>query len=685
MTDSASRFELRARRLAGLAVLAGGLIGLLTGLTLGDWGRRTLFDSWQRAAPRSIAADKVAVVLIDNASIETVGPWPWPRYYMARLTEQIADAQPKVIAFDMIFPSADAFGARIFVSLYPELAPGAAAQIERLPDMDAAFAQVIGSAPVLLPRLGVDRDGGDPAQVMIDPEIVGTPPAGTLRTRELMMSLPQLDDTALAHAVINGPPDADGTVRRVPLTVIAGERALPGMAVELARIMAGVPQLEWRGDMLRLGERPLPADASASLALRMGRFPDVAIFRADEVLAGHVPAAAFAGKAVLVGMGADGTSDVVPTPVNSAELGVLVQAQAVDAILARGWLARPAWAWWAEATAALALLTIVLIAGGTRRYRLLILAVVIAAALPVASFLLFDRANVLFDPIWPLVVGACGAIALWVTLYLAARAERTRLAAELVEQRIAAAEQEGELRAARRIQLSMVPSAEKLAALSPAADIGAVLYPAKSVGGDFYDAAMIAPRQLLIVIGDVTGKGVPAALYMALSKALAKSVLGRGSAALGEAMAQLNRDLMGEADEDMGVTLLALVLDCATGELVMANAGHENPILIRAGGQPEVLPMRGGPPLCVIDFAYPAESARLTPGDTIVLITDGATEAQDARQALFGLDGVLEALARGEGSGAGELAESLADRVRTFEAGTEPTDDLTILALRYRS
>ena len=683
MTVSPSRFDTRARRWVGIAILAGGLIGLLVALAIDGWGRRALFDAWQLTAPRAISADKVAVVLIDNGSIKTVGPWPWPRYYMARLTEEIALAEPKVIAFDMIFYDADAVSPRAFASLYPELTGAAAESVAALPDMDEAFAQVVGTAPVLLPRLGVDHNGIDPKEVMVDPEIVGTPPAGTMRTRQVATSLPQLDDNALAHAVINGPTDSDGTVRRVPLSVIAGGRAMPGIAVELARIARGVEQLEWRGDALAMGDALLPSGDDGSLALRMGLFPMEAIHRADEVLTGRVAPDALRGKVVLIGMGADGTSDIVPTPISNSEMGVLVQAQAVDAILSRGWLARPSWALGAEAGLALALLGAVLLAGYLRRNAILIAAALVAIALPFVSFLLFDRANLVFDPIPPLLVGAFAATAMGVAQFAVARAERARLAAELVEQRVASAEQEGELRAARRIQLGMVPSAERLAALAPEADIGAVLLPAKSVGGDFYDAALIAPGQLLVVIADVTGKGVPAALFMALSKALSKSVLSRGAADLGAAMAQLNRDLMAEADDEMGVTMLVCMLDCVTGVLQMVNAGHENPIVVRGDGSVEVVPMRGGPPFCVVDFPYPTEELRLAPDETLVLITDGATEAQNSGAELFGVDGVVSALAQQQLATAPDRVRDLAEQVRAFEGDTDPSDDLTIVALRW--
>ena len=685
MTGSASKSDHRARRLAGWAVLLGGLVGALLSLAIGDWSRRTLFDEWQRLAPREIGSERVAVVLVDSLSLDAVGPWPWPRYYIARLTEEIAKQRPKVIGYDVLFAEPDALNPDNFAALYPdELDPATAGRIRALPTMDAVLADVFGRSPVVLARVGTSHDGGDPAELMVDPPVAGTPPSALPRTRQVLASLPELDGVALGHALVNGPPDEDGIVRRVPLSLMAGSHLMPGFAVELARVATDAPQLVWRAGRLRLGDTLLPADAEGRLAIRMGQFPERAVFSAAEVLGQTVRPDAFADKVVLVGLGAEGTQDIVATPLATEIFGVLVQAQAVDAMLDRGWLARPAWTAWLEAAAALALVVLILFAGGARRYWLLGVALGLAVALPIASFLLFDRANVLFDPVRPLAVGSSAAVAMWITLYALARAERARLAAALVEQRVAAAEQEGELRAARRIQMGMVPGPERLAGLDPRVEIGAVLRPAKSVGGDFYDALTIAPGRLLFVIGDVTGKGVPAALYMALSKALAKSVLGRSAGDLGAAVAALNRDLMGEADDEMGVTILAGVLDCASGELALVNAGHENPLIVRGAGEVETLPLRGGPPLCVVDFPYAEERARLAPGDTLVLITDGATEAQDASQSLFGLEGVIAALRNQGEMPASTRSADLADRIRAFEGETEPSDDLTIMALRYR-
>jgi CHASE2 domain-containing sensor protein/serine phosphatase RsbU (regulator of sigma subunit) len=680
MTVSKSRSE-RARRVTGRAIVLGAIIAVLLSLLTGEASRRWLFDRWQNTAPREIGSDKVAVVLIDSLSLDAVGPWPWPRLRLAQLTDTIAARKPKAIGFDMIFAEPDAYSSQVITDLYPDLSSRSA--VAQLPDADEAFASVIATAPVLLPRLGVPGDGVAPGDVMLDSIVEGRLPDGVARYPQLLASIPALDDVALTHAVINGEADADAIVRRVPLTIVAGTHPVPGMSVELARIALGADKLKWRGNRLELGSRTLPADRTGSLPLRFGNVPGRAVHSAAHVLTGQVPANAFAGKVVLIGLGGEGTADLVATPLSTRQFGVLVQAQAVDAILTGGWLARPPWLAGLEWLAGAGLVILVVMsASARRRWPFVATGLALTVALPLASWLAFDRANLLFDPIRPLIIGLGAAAALAVTLFVLTRAERTLLANELVEQRVVSAEQEGELNAARRIQLGMVPGPERLANLDPRVEIGAVLRPARSVGGDFYDAVMVGSDTLLFVIGDVAGKGVPAALYMALSKALAKAMLRRGADHLGEAVTALNCDLMEEADEEMGVTLLAGALDCASGRLALVNAGHENPLVLRAGGSIETLKLRGGPPLCVVDFPYADEGAQLDRGETLVLITDGATEASNGENVLLGVDGVIAALRLQGEMPATSRATDLAERVRAFEAGTVPSDDLTILTLR---
>src|SRR5687768_4293105 len=137
-SKSVSRSRRPARRVV-LTWLGATLLAVLLSLALGDRMRNTVFDSWQASSPRDLSATDVRVVMIDNASIEAVGSWPWPRYYLARLTEELAARDARVIAFDIMFPEHDRIRPDSFVAFYPELSAGAAAEVQALEPMDELF------------------------------------------------------------------------------------------------------------------------------------------------------------------------------------------------------------------------------------------------------------------------------------------------------------------------------------------------------------------------------------------------------------------------------------------------------------------------------------------------------------------------------------------------------------------
>lgn len=667
------------------SVIIGGLIGALLSVLFGTYAQRAVFDAWQRLSPREISMDNVAVVLVDDASVENLGAWPWSRYTVARLISEINYADPAAIGIDIYFTEPDPVRPEAFVSLYgeEELDSQTRAKIEALPNIDELLGEIVGRGPVVLARFATDDGGQSPDEVFYNSLLEGEPPSGVLRRDQLVASIPTIDANALSHAMVNGPPDNDGVVRRVPLGVVVGQNSLPGFALELARLAMGTEKLEWDKDGVLADGNSIPTDASGNLRFKMGSYPAPALYSAAAVARGQIPPEAFKGKVVLVGVGATGTFDIVATPLLSETYGVLVQAMAVDALLESEWLSRPSYLIALEIGASLIVVGLVFAAGLSLRPWLIGVTLALTFALPLTSWILYDQTNLLLDPVRPLLIGICAAIALVLTRYSLARAERARLAAELFEQRILASEQEGELKAARRIQMSMVPSQQVLSKLDARTEIGAVLEPAKSVGGDFYDAARIGDDSVIFVVGDVTGKGVPAALFMALSKSLAKSNLARPTEDLGTAVAELNRDLMDEADEEMGLTLMVGVLNCTTGQIDFVNAGHENPIHVHQGGTIDNVELRGGPPLCVVDFPYQVETLELVRGDTLVVITDGATEATNASDELFGIEGVMEALESVRGASASHRVNHLAKEVRLFEGSTDPSDDLTIFALRY--
>ena len=683
MTDSKlpSDRRLPARRVV-VTWLVMVLLAVLLTLGLGERMRRGVFDKWQALSPRDLSASDVRVVMIDNESIELVGAWPWPRYYLARLTEELAARGAKVIAFDILFPEHDRVRPDIFVSLYPELSPGAVAEVKALEPMDQLFGKVAGMAPVVLGHAGVDKAPADQAPIA-DAPIRGTLPLAVDNWPAELAAIPELEDVALGTGLLNGRPDSDGVVRAVPLVMRAGGKPRAGFALEIARNMLGIETIVVDGSQVRVGGNAIPIDPHGRMRLHFDHFPSSKIASAADVLGDSkdVKPDAFAGKPVIVGLSAEGTTDIAATPLAAEEYGPLIQAQAVDAILRDGWLQRPAWAKSAEWAAAVLL---ALLAVGNalygRRYRIFL--ALLLLAVPLVSWLAFTNAALLLDPVRPLLVGGGGIAGVAMGLFALARFDRERLRETLVQERILAAEAEGELEAARAIQMGMVPPRSRLRSIDPRVDLDALLDPAKSVGGDFYDAMKIGDDQLGFAVGDVTGKGVPAALFMAMSKALTSAALARMDADPAAMASAINAELLKDNSEAMGLTMLFGILDLKTGTIRMVCAGHEDPLLLSAGGKLTRVRLEGGLPFCVAELPYPLETLTLKAGETLVLITDGVTEAQNAQGSLFGSARIL-ADQGVEAVSATSICEKIRDQVRVFEDGTEATDDLTVMAVRY--
>ncbi len=685
----------RRRRIRLAGFLAALLVALLLAVAGTGGPRRALFDLYQRAAPRDLSATQVHLVWIDPASLAVLGPWPWPRYHVARLAERIASARPRAIGFDALFPEPDRLRPEAFVALYPELDAAAAERVRALQSFDSAFGTVVGAAPVVLGRAGTFVPPEDPQGRPVDDRNLpvealfeGAVPPDVARFPHAVANIPEIDEVAIGHGLLNGAPDNGGVVRRVPLVAEVAGQPMPGFALELARVATGTATVGLVGARrlraVTLGGRRVPVGADGRMPIRFGEMPADRIHSAANVLRAGFPLRQFTGAIVIVALAAEGTQDVVSTPLRAEAFGSLVQAQAVDALLTGGWLSRPGWATAAEWAAALLLVTLLLWLGADRRRALPLLLAGLVLAF-VTSVALFAGPGWLLDPLPAAATGTAAALGLFARTLVESRAEQERLRETLVQERVAAAEAEGELQAARAIQLGMLPARETLRRLDPRLDIAARLEPARSVGGDFYDAIALGDGRIGFIVGDVTGKGVPASLFMALSKALATSVMLRESPDLGAAAERLDGELSGGAAE-MGVTMLIGWIDPATGEALLVNAGHENPLRIGTDGAIEEIAMEGGPPFCVVPFyPYPAERLLLAPGETLLLVTDGVTEAQDAEGQLFGRERLIETLRAVGGDAVAERTTSaLLAAVRAFEGGAEATDDLTVLAIRYR-
>ncbi|KRB82263.1 stage II sporulation protein E [Sphingomonas sp. Root710] len=264
----------------------------------------------------------------------------------------------------------------------------------------------------------------------------------------------------------------------------------------------------------------------------------------------------------------------------------------------------------------------------------------------------------------------------------------SRLQRYLIEMEAATAARErveGELSAARDIQIGMVPREFPAFPDRKDIDIHALLEPAKEVGGDLYNYAMIDENRLFFVIGDVSGKGVPAALFMAMTSTLFKaaSITAKDTAAL---MARVNAELVRDNVANLFVTAFCGVIDLRDGSIEYSDAGHEAPFLLRADGSVSRLAKPEGMALGIFDdIEFAKATVRLAPGDALVLFTDGVSEATRADEELFAVERIEAALAGlAKAPSAAGIATDLAERVNIFVGDAPQFDDIAILVVQYR-
>ena len=242
-----------------------------------------------------------------------------------------------------------------------------------------------------------------------------------------------------------------------------------------------------------------------------------------------------------------------------------------------------------------------------------------------------------------------------------------------------------ELDIAAHIQSSMLPCIFPPFPDRHEFDIYATMTPAKEVGGDFYDFFMVDERHLAIVMADVSGKGVPAALFMVIGKTLIKDHTQPG-ADLGTVFSEVNDILCASNSEGMFITAFEGVLDLVTGEFRFVNAGHEIPFISRAGGAFEPHKIRAGFVLAGMEgLRYRAGVMELMPGDKLFQYTDGVTEATSAAKELYGMERLQNVLASVSDKAPQEILPAVKTDIDRF-VGTAPQfDDITMLCLEYKA
>src|SRR5271165_584458 len=249
----------------------------------------------------------------------------------------------------------------------------------------------------------------------------------------------------------------------------------------------------------------------------------------------------------------------------------------------------------------------------------------------------------------------------------------------MAEQIILRRQRDDEMASAAVIQRALLPKVPEFAA-ETGVDVSAAMTPAKDVGGDFYDLVQLADGRIALGVGDVCGKGVPAALFMGVTRTLIRIHL-RETPDLPGAILKANAYLVNNNAAQLFATLVYAAFDRRSGEVEYCSCGHLPALVRRAGGTVETL-LAGGLPVGLFEHSkMKLRGAQLQPGDLLFLYTDGVTEAEDARAAQFGDERLGDLLANGDAAHAAEWIARVEGAVREFSHGQPQFDDITCLAL----
>jgi CHASE2 domain-containing sensor protein/serine phosphatase RsbU (regulator of sigma subunit) len=691
----------RVARLGSAGRWVGGLTLAALIVLLLVWGpdarlRGLWFDFCQRVAPRVRISGPAVIVAVDEPSLARYGQWPWPRQLLAQLVDRVRAAGPAAVGLNLLFPEADGFSGTSLATRLPGLSARTAAWVQSVPDGDRALGEALAAAPSVIGVVGLDTPASKAPPGQFTPAVVrGADPSGQVRRyRAVLRSVPDIDGGAAGHALLSADV-ATGVVRRLPLVAAVGDTLVPGLALEVLRVAAGAPAFSVRSDgggvrAVGVGNVWVPAEADGTMWIHFGPHDAARFVSAAAVLGGEVPPERLERKLVLVGVTAFGVGDQHVTPLGERLPGIEVHAQVLENIFDGRVLVRPRWAEWAEAGALLAAGgLVVLLTPAVGMLRAALLALGLGAGLLGGSFLAYQQLAHVLDGLTPaLGLGMVYTATLGGALAEADR-QRRALRQRLQEEREAAARLAGELEAARRIQLGLLPRPESAFPGEGRFRIAAVMEPARVVGGDLFDFFLLDGDRLLFLVGDVSGKGLPASLFMAATKAFYRSISTRHAAELAGTMRDANTEMGRDNPEAFFVTLVAAVLDVNTGRLWFCSAGHEMPWVVRLEtGTVERLEGGAGPPLCVLDsFPYETAAAHLRPGDTVLMVTDGVTEALDPGGNLFGTARVTglvtEAAQEPPRSEPARLVADLVGAVRIFREPFEPADDVTLLAVQW--
>lgn len=405
--------------------------------------RLIAFDTYQQLAPETYDPNlPVRVVSIDEASLATIGQWPWPRTILRDLLQALAARGAASIAFDVLFAEPDRTSLDEIVKRLPSaqaklLESAVAAQ----PSNDAVFAAALEESPSVLATALVNTEGSGVLQPKAGFAVVGDDPRAFIAAfRGASRNLEALDAAARGLGAINWIPDQDEVVRRVALIYRVGDVLVPTLAAEALRIAQGATTYVLKSsnasgettfgwstglNRIRVGEVEIPTDASGAVFLKFRHYQAATYIPAWKVLAGQVAPEEIAGRIILIGSDAPGLLDYRATPLDSAIPGVDIHAQLLERILTGHFLTRPDYALGLEEFVVILLaIMLALVLPRVSASSAAVIGLLTTVAVLLGGWAVFRYAAVLIDPSYPAL--SLGCIFAGITIYVYRQVESQR-------------------------------------------------------------------------------------------------------------------------------------------------------------------------------------------------------------------------------------------------------------------
>ncbi len=591
-----------------------------------------------RARGQRQVSQDIVVVEIDDRAINDFGRWPWPRGYHAEFLDMIEEFEPKAVVFDVLFSEKDAE--------HPDDDMRLAAMTKRLGNVFFASFFDLSSDRVARRK--------------------------NLRAHKETIPFKMLADNARGFGFVNILVEPDGKVRKIPLFISRDGQLKPSIDILAASYFMGVDPsklyapTDGRGFMWINYPGPFTLFKTIS-------FSDIPI-SIDQLEKGEKPVIdlrILKDKIVLVGLTATASEDYWSTSFSALYPGVGIRASSIDTMLRKDYLYRIF-----VPEICLILIAIGFAFGAVLPKRTpmqgLIFFLVITSGIIALAIIDFAFFNIWMDFISIIILCFIAYPAITLNQFIITRFEKGMI--------------EKELQIASRIQQSILPQGLPQV---PGVEAGVKCMPAKHVGGDFYDFiklfydfVKLKEDRLGVVIGDVSGKGVPAALFMAKSMADFRGISHNYNEAY-RALSAINDRLTEEGVSGMFVTMQYLIYKPRERKIEYSNGGHNPLVRVDAAGNACLLTQSVGTPIGIIPGSeFASDEFPVTTGELFLMYTDGISEARDKNGKEFGEDRILEKAKKYRDLKAQEIADKIVADVVEFSKGMPQHDDMTVIALK---